>query len=444
MEKILVWGWKNAKSLRNTTLWFGLTILFLGIAGYVVWDESNVLKKTMLPGPSTDGHYQFEQACNQCHSPFNGVETKSCLNCHQEELKIANDSHRPKVFRDPRNAADLEKINAMECGTCHSEHDLAKVTEVGVTLPKDFCIYCHEDVAKDRPSHKDLKFNGCRQCHNYHDNRALHEDHIEKHIDEADTFDTALAPLRKPPTNSATPLKTKDLDWANKTSQQITQDWATTSHAEYGINCSNCHLDPQTNIYSETTTIDSCKRCHNKQATGFLAGKHGIRNHIPELDPMSPKEARAPMHEEVQHKQLGCTSCHNDHLFDTRTAAVEPCMKCHADEHTQTYKQSPHYQLYLKEISGERPAGSGVSCATCHMPRTQFKQAGEQHVYVQHNQNDNLRPNQKMVREVCQHCHGLKFTLNALADPKLIDNNFQGKPEVELKTVDMVKNREKK
>nr|MBX2884030.1 hypothetical protein [Granulosicoccus sp.] len=36
--------------------------------------------------------------------------------------------------------------------------------------------------------------------------------------------------------------------------------------------------------------------------------------------------------------------------------------------------------------------------------------------------------NSKMIRPVCLECHGLDFSLNALADEALIQSNFQGQP----------------
>ncbi len=444
MQALLIWAWKNINAIRKALIWLSATLVFLGITGFVVWDQNNIAKTALLPGTSTNGHYQFEQACNTCHTPFDGVPTKSCTQCHAEELKQADDSHRAKVFRDPRNAADLEKINAMECTTCHNEHSPEKVTELGVTIANDFCIHCHEKVADDRPSHKNLKFNNCRQCHNYHDNRALHEDHLEKHTNEPNTFVNTAVPLRTEKQFTTPPLQAKDLDWQQASNEQITQAWSTTRHAAVSINCSHCHQNPSTKTFTEATTIDSCKRCHTKQTEGFLAGKHGITTRIDPASSMSPSDARQPMYEEVLHKQLGCTSCHSDHTFDTRIAAVEPCMKCHADTHTQAYKQSKHYQLYLTELDSNRPTGKGVSCATCHMPRLKDTTSGSDSYYVQHNQNDNLRPNSKMVREVCQHCHGLEFTLNALADPALIENNFQETPSIALKSIPMVISRKNK
>jgi hypothetical protein len=62
-------------------------------------------------------------------------------------------------------------------------------------------------------------------------------------------------------------------------------------------------------------------------------------------------------------------------------------------------------------------------------------------VRVDHDQNDNLRPRDKMVRSVCLACHGLGFTLDALADAELVDRNFNGRPSVHVPTLDMVERR---
>ena len=80
----------------------------------------------------------------------------------------------------------------------------------------------------------------------------------------------------------------------------------------------------------------------------------------------------------------------------------------------------------------------GVSCATCHMPR--IKTHGK--VIVDHNQNNNLRPNEKMIRSACMKCHGLEFSINALADPELIKHNFNKAPSKKIKSLEWAKQRE--
>jgi hypothetical protein len=47
---------------------------------------------------------------------------------------------------------------------------------------------------------------------------------------------------------------------------------------------------------------------------------------------------------------------------------------------------------------------------------------------AQHTQNDNLRPNEKMIRSVCNQCHGVEFSISSLADSDLIKNCFGDSP----------------
>lgn len=59
------------------------------------------------------------------------------------------------------------------------------------------------------------------------------------------------------------------------------------------------------------------------------------------------------------------------------------------------------------------------------MPRIENEGGG---YHVNHDNSANLRPNEKMLRSVCNDCHGMQFSMDALADPKLIESNFQSSP----------------
>jgi hypothetical protein len=124
---------------------------------------------------------------------------------------------------------------------------------------------------------------------------------------------------------------------------------------------------------------------------------------------------------------------------------VEACVACHRDGHTAAYEKSPHAALWKKELAGELPPGAGVSCASCHLPRDEYREpnSGARRVLVQHNQSDNLRPSEKMIRPVCMSCHGLGYSIDALADAKLVGNNFAGRPAAHVKSLDMVAQRVK-
>lgn len=436
-------------------------------------------KTMLLPGETTHGHYQIELACNACHTPMMGVKQDACLECHQEELNISKDTHPSKKFNDPTNAQRLKVLDAQKCITCHREHVPERTHPMGLSLPTDYCYHCHQDVMKQRPSHKDFAFDSCATagCHNYHDNRALYENFLSKHSAELDMLDrqkvllrtSSLAPesisksaaenfaAGKVPLAkssdaqssdakvelSTTPLTLADADAPEsvETSQAILDDWATTAHAAAQVNCTQCHVDNVDESNNREATWDNqvdhqtCGKCHERELAGFTDGKHGMRLAL-QLNPMTPREARLKMKSARAHESLNCASCHSGHRFDTQFAAVAACLSCHDDRHSLAYQSSSHYELWKSEVAGDGQPGTGVSCATCHMPRIEDDDGN---VVVQHNQNDNLRPNEKMIRSVCNHCHGVAFSIDALADEKLIQNCFQGEPSVHIQSVDMVK-----
>src|SRR5262245_34492293 len=367
-------------------IWWGVLSVSIGsylTAGLLMKSAaSNSLlapaRSMFLPGKTSHGHYQIELACESCHkSPFGGREAlqESCERCHGQELKDAVDKHPRSKFTDPRNAELAEKLDATMCVTCHVEHRPEITLTMGVTLAADFCAHCHQDIAKDRPSHKGMAFNTCNSagCHKFHDNRALYEDFIVKHLGEPAQRAGAQLPRRnfgelaaEWPGYPATrfPLKPQtaaDAPSELMQSREIVDDWLATAHAKAGVNCSGCHRAETEAAAAWVKRPDhkACATCHDPETKGFLAGKHGMR--LAEgLTPMTPGQAQQPMHAKARDKELNCTSCHSAHRFDTRKAAVEACVGCHRDRHTQAYERSAHFALWKKELAGAAPAGSGV------------------------------------------------------------------------------------
>lgn len=406
-----------------------------------------------MPGPTSDGHYQIELACQACHAnAFGGGEVlqQACVRCHGAELDAANDSHPKSKFTDPRNATRVARLDARKCVTCHTEHRPEITRAMGVTVATDVCFDCHRDIAKDRPSHAGMAFTTCANagCHNFHDNRGQYEDFLLKHLNEPDTLarpQVAQRNLRsllaasddyplKPYPLVPLRMNQRDMPSALPVDEKINQEWFTTAHAQAGVNCSACHVVKRK--WVNKPGYQSCQTCHANEVSGFLAGKHGMRL-AQNLPPMRPDMARLPMRSDAPFQGLSCMSCHGAHRFDTRHAAVDACMGCHDDKHTRAYKTSAHFALWRKEMQSTAPAGSGVSCATCHFPRITQRLAGVDHTRVQHNPNDDLRPVTKMLRPVCLQCHGLAFSIDALADEDLVRNNFHGRPAWHVESMDM-------
>jgi hypothetical protein len=443
--------------VRNGYWWgWGATVVTGSLYLTAVLTTETVGSKTMfLPGDTTDGHHQIEASCASCHTPFKGVTNERCLKCHAGELTLADDSHPRSKFTDPRNADLLTRIDALSCTTCHVEHRPAIARGMGVTLPDDYCYTCHADVGRDRPSHAGMSFDSCASagCHNYHDNTALYEDFLAGHGGEPDVRErgqvaarSLLDRLRRRGAvpGAGQPSLPSDAPSTVRLEAGRLEALETTTHARAGINCTLCHAGEAgsgaSQRWVDRPSERMCATCHDGEVDGFLGGKHGMRL-ASGLTPMRPSMARLMMAPSARDHELSCSSCHSAHDFDTRRAAVTACLQCHDDGHSRAYMHSPHYTLWAREQDGTAAAGTGVSCATCHLPRLRSREDGAEAVVVQHNQNANLRPSEKMTRTVCLDCHGLEFSLSALADSHLVATNFTGKPARPVASIEMATRR---
>ncbi|RMF19200.1 MAG: hypothetical protein D6758_02505 [Gammaproteobacteria bacterium] len=391
--------------------WIVLTLLVGGAVGWQMFRPGEVLR--MSPGPVLPGHQAFGQVCESCHTgAFEGDEAiqAACENCHGDALRAAQDSHPAKVFRDPRNADRLAVLDATQCQSCHREHQPEQVHPMGLTLPEDYCVACHADIADERPSHENLTFDSCATsgCHNYHDNRALYETFLLKHIGEP----------------------------VMRTEWRLPASTLTGKHPGLDSNCANCHASDRADMPGWITLPpdQACGACHQFQRNGFQSSRHGVRtkwgidNQVARI--LGARTKTTGIRSDALAREQGCTTCHR--LHEPGPVTVQTCRACHDGPHSRAFETSPHATL----TRGEQP----FSCATCHFPKARTARG---RVQTHHNASANLRPNEKMVRTVCLDCHGLGFTLDALAQPELIRTNFTGLPTDHIPSLDWVAVREK-
>jgi len=446
-------------------IWMVWVVLTAFLSSYYAYALMGKLKSNYLPGETTSGHYQIEMACEACHaSPFGGKEVlqKACMNCHGAELKTVEDSHPKSKFTDPRNADRTAILDARYCITCHKEHAENQTHVMGVTLPNDFCAYCHYDIAKDRKSHKGMAFDTCANagCHNFHDNKALYEDFLVKHANEPDLLaspryvrrdflDHYKAKNAKSTHMAIRPLLRNEADFPKsiEVSDNILDQWVNTGHSHAAVNCMDCHAEFSSQNQVKKKWVEKpgnkvCAQCHKLEVSTYQQGKHGMR--LPQnLTAMQPKLARIGLDKKVDNKIMGCVTCHDVHSFNTSKAEVDACLACHIDKHSKAYKQSTHYIAWQKSQTEKLYKDKAVSCATCHLPRIRLRHEGDERTLVQHNQNENLRPNEKMIREICMNCHGLGFSINSLADANLVQRNFNGRPSKQIASIEMAVKRVK-
>lgn len=238
---------------------------------------------------------------------------------------------------------------------------------------------------------------------------------------------SAIAPLT--PIAIASPITQAQLD-------EITTQWQDSTHALADVNCSSCHQNEETKEFVQAPGYESCQSCHEPETETFLLGKHGIR--LQEgLSPLTPALARLPMHAEASDRPLNCNTCHDVHALQTRPAAVDACLTCHNDTHSNNYKNSPHATLFSPAGELPRPDASAVTCATCHLPRQTLGETDR--VFVNHNNTYTLLPRDRMVSDVCMNCHGLEHSYNSIFDDDLVEANFDQQPTQEMETFELIR-----
>ena len=399
-------------------------------------DDVDPLSDWHLPGQTTHGHGQIELKCQACHDRGGGVREQSCHDCHGAALKAGRDTHPKKKFDDPSNAHMLTILDARSCLACHQEHAAERTAAMGVSVPGDFCWQCHENVAEDRPSHEGMAFDSCANvgCHNCHDNSALYENFLAKHLDEPAMREQPRRPVRGLIARGPLSLTAAEHDGPDGSPAEHVDAWAASGHALGGVNCSGCHQragDGTAAAWSDRVPTAVCGSCHAENVDGWHDGLHGMRP-ASGLSPMRPAWATLAMRPEAADVELDCNVCHSAHRAETTFAAADACLQCHADTHSRAWESTAHAALWRDEPAHGGPlAGTGVSCATCHLP------AGE-NGKVEHNQNATLEPREKMVRRVCLNCHGLGFTLDALADPGGVDQCYGQPPPATVDSLQMI------
>ncbi|ESA34850.1 doubled cxxch domain-containing protein [Leptolyngbya sp. Heron Island J] len=229
---------------------------------------------------------------------------------------------------------------------------------------------------------------------------------------------------------------------ASATTQQelddITELWQTSAHALNDINCASCHQNNETKEFVAVPDHETCRSCHEQAVDTFLLSKHGIR--LLEGDsPLTPAMARLPMQHEAMQKQMNCNACHNVHSANTTEASVDACLTCHNDNHSLNYQNSRHAELFAASQELPRPGPGAVSCSTCHLPRVVHGQGDNAVVKVNHNNTYNLKPQDRMVGDVCMSCHGIEYSYNSIFDPELVEANFDRPPNLEMETFELMK-----
>ncbi len=301
-------------------------------------------------------------------------------------------------FTDPRNADRVEILDARYCVTCHQEHRPG-ITQRDGRHAADRLLLPLPSRHRRGPAEpqgsgvRHLRLGGLPQLPRQP--RALCRTSSIKHAGEPDQLDdatrragrlaqgkgrrasrwpsrspAAATPTRRPrtpamprssptgrPTSTPTPASTARAATRPRTSRAL-------DRSARNRDLQELPRQPGAHLHRRQARHAAARR-HAGRAT---TGRFGLFTDA-QLPPMTPAQARAA--DEGRRRSdtaLGCNTCHAAHATTASRAKVEACTGCHDDTHTKAYFASPHYELLKRETAGELPRGSGVSCATCHLP----------------------------------------------------------------------------
>ena len=356
----------------------GILACFVAISMIVAAHRASAQVGSVSPGKLATPHAAFEDQCNRCHVPFQGIPDQNCLACHS---RLAD--------RLLRGIGYHATVSAQRCSSCHKDHQgrtaqlspapgsafdhrtaVFQLAGAHAALP---CARCHATTATGRQwvgtpatcagchpdrSHKGSFGSGCASCHQ----------------------ESAWKPTLRTLTNHKTTI--------------------TGGHA--GLTCANCHK-----LGLHLAQTQSCANCHTQKHGGTkvecvtchsvlgwkkvdfvhdfctckLPGKHQtapcLSCHPQFRFKPTPFECAACHDKERPHEALGaCSRCHSalswktkafDHnATSTRFALAGKhfqvgCENCH------TKKGKFRMPLHACETCHAVPAhGDFGGCATCH------------------------------------------------------------------------------
>jgi hydroxylamine dehydrogenase len=178
----------------------------------------------------------------------------------------------------------------------------------------------------------------------------------------------------------------------------IVSDWHLSRHWRARVGCADCHgtthVGPADVSMAQLPTVETCQRCHERQALQFLRGKHARAwtavkalptfHHLTPSKPeetascaechrigtKSPGEVGLLQRAGANHGQASCDACHTRHLFSALEARQpEACRTCHGRLQYDAWAGSKHGVRHVLKLAGRLPSDAAApTCQTCHMP----------------------------------------------------------------------------
>lgn len=316
--------------------------------------DAQILERLIMPGPVVEGHAEFEQDCEKCHTSFKKASQSGlCRDCH-EAISQDLDKGMGLHGRNPR-------IGERECVDCHTEHEgrngiISPVTSGSFRHDQtDFmlegahagtdCAECHLPGKPRREAPGQCI--GCHKEDDAHDGR-LGEDCAQCHTPEAwqkNVFDHAAQ------TEFA-------LEGAHAQVSCVGCHGAET-HEDTPSECVACHArdDVHAGVNGE-----QCQQCHGTEGWSEVKFDHERDGRWPLLG---------------KHAEVGCELCHTVSLTEPKLEAA--CVSCHRSDDVHLGKNGTQCQDchgnddwresrfdHAKTDFALRGKHQDVPCVACH------------------------------------------------------------------------------
>lgn len=298
---------QNLALNKNFIAIFALLFLFgILVPSGVCWSAREYFWQ---PGALHNFHTGYD--CKSCHTPFRGVESEKCSQCHERE---SQDSIHPYA------------VTALDCVLCHTEHKRGDLDKDFLVQKEGWCEQCHKNPHKNPLSmklqKKEEKISSFLTGFN-------HKIHLEKEKDlscvdchEADS--------------------TKKQGFRNvsyETCLFCHEDRKVKNHST-GTMCLQCHEGYEKNIFLPLPKKESHE---NKIRKITLSGSHEMAKeecsqcHKGKEIPLPIKQVSRFSHFQHLPEKPGakdCLSCHSSVLDmgnNMRWDGSDVCKKCHGD-----------------------------------------------------------------------------------------------------------------
>ena len=268
---------------RNWGLVGGLCVGLLigGLALLNIWQGDSTW---MSGGPLSSVHAAPDRNCQDCHTPFSGVEETKCRACHEKSPPGSKDfsfqAHTQQFANDPEPTMSPRAVE-MSCAKCHPEHRGRQVSPL--LALDDPCLECHQlrSFETDHPPFAVL--GGSRESSLFQ--HALHLSEIygdtdsetvasacyDCHILQADRKGFALVPFAELCEICHTPEEVSVPDEALPFYEKV--EFSHRPHL-IGPGCLDCHQESVEEGFGEPVIppIEKCRTCHNRERSTEQCG----------------------------------------------------------------------------------------------------------------------------------------------------------------------------